>query len=113
MVELMHELESATGSVGRPFPIVESEEPQPNDSESRILQEIGAGKYNLLFEDAGEKLSNVYLALQNSQMVPTVQARIEPIHPERFVLPVYPSLAKMARVEGTVSINFVIDGSLG
>ena len=32
MVELMHELESATGNVGRPFPIVESEEPQPNDS---------------------------------------------------------------------------------
>ena len=113
MVEVMRELEYAAGSVGRPFPIVDAEEPQPSSSESRILEEIGAGKYDLLFQGSRDKLSNVYLASQNSQQVPTVQMRMEPIQPERFVLPVYPYVARRARIEGTVSFNFVVDGNLG
>ena len=111
MVELMRELDYGTVRVGRSFPIIEPEEPL-NASESRILQETGAGKYDSLFQAAIDKLSNVFFASQNSQQAPTVQSRIEPIQPERAVLPVYTPLARTARIEGTVSFSFVLDDNL-
>jgi Gram-negative bacterial TonB protein C-terminal len=112
MVDLLRDVGYPVGVVS-PFLIVESEEPPANDAYSGTLQEIGAGKYDLLFQGAGDKLSKAYLESKNSQHVPTVQVRSEPLQPERFVLPVYPSLARTARIEGAVSVKFVIDGTLG
>lgn len=112
MVNLLRDVGYPVGVVS-PFLIVESEEPPANDSDSRILQEIGAGKYDLLSQGAGGKLSKAYLESKSSKRMPTVQVRSEPFQPERFVLPVYPSLARRARIEGDVTANFVIDGTLG
>ena len=60
MVDLLRDIGYVPGGVRQLF-ITESEEPQANDSDSRILQEIGAGKYDLLFQGAGDKLSKAYL----------------------------------------------------
>jgi outer membrane biosynthesis protein TonB len=111
MVDLLRDVGYPVGVIS-PFLIVEPKEPPANDSDSRILQEIGAGKYDVLFQGAGDKLSKAYLESKTSQRVATVQVRSEPLQPERFVLPVYPSLARTARIEGIVSVKFVIDGSL-
>jgi len=112
MVELMRDLNYFAGGVARTFPISESEEPLASESESRLLKEIGTGKYDSLFQGAREKLSNVYAAMQNSQRLPTVRVHMDPIQPEKAVLPTYPSLALRARIEGAVTFNFVIDGNL-
>jgi hypothetical protein len=112
MVDLLRDV-GYVPEVARQFFIAEPEVPPANDSDSRILQEIGAGKYDLLFQGAGDKLSKAYLESKNSQHAPTVQVRSEPLQPERFVLPVYSSLARRARIEGDVPVNFVVDETLG
>jgi hypothetical protein len=112
MVDLLRDVGYVPGVV-RQFFIAEPEVPPVNDSDLRTLQEIGAGKYDLLFQGAGDKLSKAYLESKNSQHLPTVQVRSEPLQPERFVLPVYPSLARRARIEGDVPVHFVIDETLG
>jgi hypothetical protein len=111
MMDLLRNVGYPVGVVS-PFLTVESEEPRSNNSDSRILQEIGAGKYDLLSQGAGGKLSKAYLESKSSEHVPTVQVRSVPFQPEIFVLPVYPSLARRARIEGDVPVNFVIDDTL-
>jgi outer membrane biosynthesis protein TonB len=111
MVDLLRDVGYVPGVV-RQFFITESEEPPADNSDSRMLQEIGAGKYDLLSQGAGGKLSKAYLESKSSEHQPTVRVRSGPIQPERFVLPVYPSLARRARIEGDVPVNFVIDDML-
>jgi outer membrane biosynthesis protein TonB len=112
MVDLLRNVGYPVGVVS-PFLPVESEEPPANNADSRLLQEISAGKYDLLSQGAGGKLSKAYLESKSLEHVPGVQARSDPFQPERFVLPVYSSLARRARIEGDVTVNFVIGDTLG
>jgi hypothetical protein len=80
-------------------------------SESLSAKEIGAGSYDLLFDHAPDKPSVLYRAARNPPpFLPEIALQSSfPLWPEVFVPPVYPPLAKMARV--TAPLTFTVDVS--
>jgi hypothetical protein len=115
---LLQKMDSAVGpgviDKQRIFPIPEAGDPPASASDSGILQDIGAGKYDGLFQGAPDKPSDLSRASQISRPPPKVQlVSSVPLQPEVFVQPVYPLLARMARIEGTVSFKFAIDSDGG
>jgi len=81
---------------------------------SENLSDISAGKYDLLFKSAPDKLSDLYKAAQIPPPAPTVRlVSSTPFQPEGFTSPGYPPLARLAHVEGLVSftVDINLDGS--
>lgn len=77
--------------------------------------ELAAGNYDLLFPTAPDKPSDLYRASQLPVPEPSIRLVSSlPIMPKRLVLPAYPLIAKLARVEGSVAVHFKIaaDGSV-
>jgi TonB family protein len=67
-------------------------------------------RYDALFQRAPEKLSDLFRASQIPPIPPKVQlVSSVPVQPEVFVAPVYPPLARMARIEGTLVVKFAVD----
>jgi protein TonB len=112
-MRLLARLDQAVGPgvMDKPiFPILQPEGPPARPSGSVTLQDLGAGKYDVLLQGAPDKPSELYHAAQNRPPPPNVRLlSSEPIPPEVLVEPDYPPLAKMARVEGVVSFKIVID----
>jgi hypothetical protein len=113
-IALLQKMDSAVGpgviDRQRMFSIEETYEPLLRGADSEVLQEVSGGKYDSLFPGARNKPSAVYRASKILPPIPAVQlVSSEPFQPENVVLPVYPSLAKLARVEGVLSFSFVID----
>lgn len=103
-----------TGVWDRPM-FVASAEPSksaaPNVDTARALQ---SGKYDDLFVGAPDSPSDLYRASQVPPPSPDVRLRSsEPFQPEKLVLPGYPPLARLARIEGTVVVTFQVDASGG
>jgi len=114
----MRLLESLAQAVGpgvmdKPmFAIAEKEEPSSKDSDSIVLRDLSAGKYDALFQGAPNKPSDLYRAAQNPPPPPTVRlVSSTPLTPEVFVQPEYPALARMVRAEGFVSFKVEIDAN--
>lgn len=81
----------------------------PNGDAARALE---SGEYDRLFVGAPDRLSDLYRASHISPPTPDVRIRSsEPFQPEKVVLPVYPPLARVARVEGAVVVTFKVDGN--
>jgi hypothetical protein len=93
------------------FPLLSPDEQQVSAEQlgSVTAQQIAAGSYDLLFDHAPEKLSDLYGAARNPPaFVPVIALQSSfPLWPELFVPPVYPSLAKMTRVRAP--ITFTVD----
>jgi hypothetical protein len=111
---LLQRMDSAIGpgviDKQRIFPIPEADEPPAIAPDSGILRELSAGKYDALFRGAPDKPSDLYHASQVPPPLPKVLlVSSVPLQPEVFVQPVYPPLARMARIEGTLSFKFAID----
>lgn len=76
---------------------------------SQGLRDLWAGKYDQLFPNAPGKPSEFYRAAQQPLPLPTIRlVSSEPVTPEILILPVYPRLARLTRVEGDVSFHFDI-----
>jgi TonB family protein len=104
---------SGPGVLDRPlFPIDSQKKDGPADSAN--LQDIASGKYDELFKSAPDKPSELYRAAQVPPIVPSVRLlSTTPVQPETFGLPGYPPIAKLAKIEGTVSFTVGVneDGS--
>jgi len=73
---------------------------------------ITSGKFNALFADAPDKLSELFRQSQVRTPPPTVQlVSSSPVAPEVFNLPQFPPLARMVHVEGTVSVKLELEES--
>lgn len=83
----------------------------PNVDAARALQ---SGEYDDLFVGAPDRPSDLYRASQVPPPSPDVRVRSsEPFQPEQLVLPGYPPLARLARIEGAVVVTFQVDASGG
>ncbi len=94
------------------FPVGDKAEPTPIGSESEAVRDVGLGKYDGLFQRTTAKASEVYRAAQSRPPAPSVRlVSSSPVQPEVLVLPKYPPLARMARIEGPVTFTAEIDPS--
>jgi TonB family protein len=83
----------------------------PNADTARSLQ---SGEYDHLFAGAPDRPSDLYRASQIPPPSPDVRLRSsEPFQPQKFVLPGYPPIARLAGIEGAVVITFQVDANGG
>jgi len=114
-MQLLTRMDRSLGSnvMDKPvFPL--DEKPQPPPSDSEMLRNLSQGKYDALFEGARYKPSDLYRASQHAVPSPDIRVQISPaVLPYTRVQPVYPPLARVAKVEGKVVLKFKIepDGS--
>lgn len=81
----------------------------PNVETARSLQ---SGEYDDFFVGAPDRPSDLYRASQVPPPSPDIRLRSsEPFQPDKLVLPGYPPLATLARVEGDVVVTFQVDAS--
>lgn len=101
-----------TGVWDRPMfvaPTETSKSAAPNVDTARALQ---SGQYDDLFVGAPDRPSDLYRASQVPPPSPDVRLRSsEPFQPEKLILPGYPPLARLARIEGAVVVTFQVDAS--
>ncbi len=113
-MQLLDRLDRAVGPgvMEKPiFPIPGKEEPSAKNSDSETLRDLGAGKYDALFQGAPDKPSDLYRASRKDPPPPPSARLVSslPIPPEVFVLPKYPPIARMAHIEGAVSFKTEVD----
>jgi len=93
---------------------VEEEPPVKDEPSSPILLDLSAGKYDVLFKDAPDRPSDLYHAAQIKAAIPSVHLQSStPFHPIKPILPKYPPLARVARVEGAVTFKIEVDANGG
>jgi hypothetical protein len=115
-MQLLQLLDKAVGPgvMEKPvFPTDESPDPPLKNPDSPVLQDVRAGKYDTLFFDAPEKPSDLYRATQNHPpLIPTVQLlKSQPVAPEVFITPAYPTDALLAQAQGTVALTIDADSA--
>jgi outer membrane biosynthesis protein TonB len=96
------------------FSVSETTPSAPPTSKSVALQAIADGKFDSIFGNSPDRPSALYRLAQNVPRKPSVELMSsEPIHPTEYVDPVYPPIAKAARVQGGVEFHLAIgsDGS--
>jgi TonB family protein len=110
-MQLLSQLDKALGPgvMGKPmFPLAEKDEPSSSGNDSALPRDVSLGKYDMLFQGAPDKPSDLYRAAQIAPPVPTIRlVSSEPFQPEAFIDPGYPPVAKLAYIEGTV--RFTVD----
>lgn len=91
------------------FPLTNGSKPLPDRSE--MLGDLAAGKYDALFQGSPHKASQLYRMAQEPPRTPDVEVKMTPsVRPEVLAMPVYPAIARIARVEGTVIVTFRVSG---
>jgi TonB family protein len=116
-MQLLDHLDQAVGQgvMEKPiFPLPTKDEPTPSVLNAEISQELRSGRYEVLFQGAPDKLSDLYLAAQSRPPSPSIQLLSSlPFQPQVLVLPEYPPLARLANIEGSVAFKTEIgsDGS--
>ena len=111
-MQLLARLDNAVGPgvMERPiFPISEKEEPSATNSNSEALADVSSGKFDMLFQGAPDKPSELYHAAQIRPPAPIVRlSSSAPFQPEIFVPPAYPPLARLAHIDGSVAFTISI-----
>jgi hypothetical protein len=82
----------------------------PESHSDRVLGDIAEGKYDDFFAKAPDKLSGLVRDAQIPPPIPSVTLTSSaPLWPAGLKMPVYPVLAKLARVEGDIDIDIVVE----
>ena len=117
-MHLLQTLDQAVGPgpVDKPmFPIGNGKNQPINIGYAPVLEDIGAGKYDRLFQAAPDKPSDLYhayIAAPDNPPQPSVRLVSSiPFAPNAFVPPAYPLIANVARIEGRVSLTIQIDAN--
>jgi hypothetical protein len=94
------------GVLDRPIFSVESQ-PVRTQAQSANLADLRRGAFDVLFRDAPDRPSELYLKAQEPPPPPptVTLARISPVRPISETLPKYPPIARAARVSGLVSFT--------
>jgi len=112
---LLDELDKATGDHpwDKPvFPIPGADSGGLPISQSAALRGIADGKFDGIFGNSPDRLSALYRLAQNVPRQPFIElTKSDPVRPETYVDPVYPPIARAARVHGTVDFHFVVGGN--
>lgn len=91
------------------FPVPDAAPAAVPTTQSRAMQAIADGEFDEIFKDAPDRPSVLYRIAQNSPRQPFIElTSIEPVHPATYVDPIYPPIAKAARVHGTVEFHLTI-----
>jgi TonB family protein len=113
VMALVDQLEKAVGPgvMDKPaFPIPQQEQTPTPVPDSEALRDIAAGTYDSLFPAPLDKLSDLYRASLIPPPTPTIEVKIsEPFSPLEFIQPIYPLIAREARVEGVAKVKFEVD----
>ena len=81
-------------------------QPRPTQPQNRDLEDLRRGAFDILFKQAPDKPSELYLKAQNRPPPPTVTlAKVSPVRPISEALPTYPPIARAARISGVVSFT--------
>ncbi len=114
-MQLLRRLDEAVGPgvMAKPmFPVGEGDPPLPKDADSAILEDLGSGKYDVLFAGAPDKPSGLFHAAQIQPPLPTVRlVSSVPVEPTVFVEPRYPLIARVAHVQGSVTFTILVDSA--
>jgi Gram-negative bacterial TonB protein C-terminal len=111
---LFDKLDQVTGD--RPwdkpiFPVSQAAAASPATSQSAALQAVAEGKLDGIFSDAPDRPSALYRMAQNAPRQPFIElTSSEPVRPTAYVDPVYPPIAKAARVHGSVEFHLTVGG---
>jgi len=77
-----------------------------------VTRTLAAGGYDRLFVGAPDRPSDLYRASQIPAPAPVVLLLSSvPFQPNKLILPTYPPLARLARVEGAVVVTFQLDAN--
>ncbi len=112
---LFDKLDQATGD--RPwdkpiFPVSETATAAGPTAPSRALQAIADGGFDQMFSGAPDRPSVLYHMAQNAPRQPFIElTSSEPVRPTVYVDPLYPPIAKLARVHGTVEFHLTVDAN--
>lgn len=114
-MNLLNRLDEAVGPGVMQKPLFGSskENELPSDaSASPVLADIAFGKYDPLFAGEEQKPSALYQAAMQSRP-PDMRVELwrSTIDPVAFSLPIYPAIARLARVQGIVSISVLVDSN--
>jgi hypothetical protein len=111
-LELLQRLDKAIGPgvMEKPaFQVGIDTGPPAEIPDPEILSDLTAGKYDGLFSGAPDKPSALYVASQKRPPAPVVRVvTVEPISPDVIVQPQYSPIARLANVEGVVSVSFEV-----
>lgn len=113
-MQLMKKLDRVTspGVWDKPiFPILEENKPLSGNAkaDAATLRDLSQGKFDVLFDGDPDKPSDLFRASQKPPVIPTARLmKSVPVNPTVFVQPVYPPVAKMARIEGFVTLRIRI-----
>lgn len=109
---LFDKLDQATGDHpwDKPmFPVSDAASRAVPKTQSRAMQAIADGKFDQIFSDAPDRPSVLYRTAQNAPRQPFIElTSSEPVRPTVYVDPVYPPIAKAARVHGNVEFHLTV-----
>jgi len=111
-MRLLGRLDQATGPgvMDRPMFSMPGAEPPAPIGNLKVMEDVGSGMYDALFQGAPDRPSDLYRAAQKRPPSPTAQLKsISPLRPEVFVEPDYPPIARLAHIEGVVAFKADID----
>jgi Gram-negative bacterial TonB protein C-terminal len=110
-MHLLEQLDQPLGPTVMERPMFGNASPhEPTPEQTSALEDLALGKYDHLFPEAPEKVSDLYRASKVPIPSPTIRLVEDlPVSPEAFALPSYPPLAKAAHVQGTVWFTVEID----
>jgi len=117
-MQLLDRLDQAVGPgvLDQPiFPALANDKaPVQSEAPPAVLHDISSGKYDSLFHDAPDKLSDLYRAAQVRPVIPTVRLESStPFQPISLALPKYPPISRVAHVQGAVSVSLEINAKGG
>jgi TonB family protein len=116
-MSLLDRLDAKLGDRVMDRPMIDIAAPRsvlPEGSPDPVMEEIQSGKYDDFFGKAPDKLSQLAHDAQIPLPIPTVELlNSSPFRPIAFDPPAYPMLAKLARVEGEVTVRFAVDAEGG
>jgi len=110
---LFDRLDQATGN--RPwdkpiFPVAKAAPVVVPKGQSRAMQAIADGRFDQIFSDAPDRPSVLYRQALNPPRQPFIElTNSEPVRPTAYVDPIFPPIAKAARVHGTVEFHLTVD----
>lgn len=94
------------------FPISDAAPSSDPLLQSRALQAVADGKFDQIFGEQADHPSELYRSAQAPIRHPNIElVSSEPIRPDVYVDPIYPPIAKAARVQGTVEFQLAVDAN--
>lgn len=109
-MQLLDRLDQVVGPGVMNQPVFPVSAPQASARQhSPALDAVSQGSYDGLFQGAPDKPSDLYRLSQLAVPSPDIRINVNGARAEKLTPPLYPPLARLANIGGTVSVRFKID----